>query len=303
MSESLSLNEVPECGQSPSRHWVILGVLLFVHAGLGVVLSSTGAEADRIAPISVNLALGFLFSQPLLLAFWTAFAPQRFYHRILWGLLLCALLSLAVEAEGLFAKDRSFMGRGEFGQRGFFLSMDLILFFAAASFLLLVRWVSRWRLVQLGAEPVPSHYQSHQFGIKHLLALTAIVALVCSLFRNLTLVDTSVSLQPIAKVGEIVFDISSVFAPLALIAWPVLGVRRHIVASAFVTILIIGAVDTAYGFVFLLIWTADRTSDLTHFILPIQLGGALSIVVSTLVMRWCGFRLVRVERGAAVPVQ
>jgi hypothetical protein len=303
MSESSLPNENPKRGCPLSRCWVILGLLVFVHAGLAVFLGPTGTNADRYGPISANLVFGFLLSQPLLLAFWTAFASRRFQHRILWGLLLCALLALAVEAQGLFAKDRSAMGDGEFGQRGFFLSMDLILFSVATPFLLLARRLSRWRLVQPAAEPAPSNYQAYQFGIKHLLALTGIAALVFGLFRNLTLVDPEASFQPIARVVGIVSDIATVFLPLSIIAWPMFGVRKHVVAATFVTILAICAFDAAYSYFFLLIWTAARANDLTHLILPIQLGGALSIAVSTLTMRWCGFKMVRVERAAAGPPQ
>jgi hypothetical protein len=303
MSESSSPNEVPRRRCAPSNRWIILGLLVFLHAGSAVLLGPTGTSADRFGPISANLAFGFLLAQPLVLAFWTAFAPQRFQDRILWGLLLCALLALAVEARGLFAEDRSAIGDGEFGQRGFFLSMDLILFSVATSVLLLVRRLSGWRLAQLAADPAPSQYQAYQFGIKHLLALTGIAALVFGLFRNLALVDPEASFQPIARVAGLILDIVSVFLPLSLLAWPVLGVRKHVVAAALVAILAICAFDAAYSYFFLLIWTATRADDLAHLILPMQLGGALCITVSAMIMRSCGFRMVRGEVAAALPVQ
>jgi hypothetical protein len=303
MSGSSSPNEVAKPCCASSRHWSMLGLLVFLHAGPAVLLGPTAMGADRFGPTSANLAFGFLLAQPLVLAFWTAFAPQRFQDRILWGLLLCALLALAVEARGLFAEDRSAIGDGEFGQRGFFLSMDLLLFCVATSVLLLVRRLSGWRLAQLAAEPARSEYQAYQFGIKHLLALTGIAALVFGLFRNVTLVDPQASFQPIARVAGLLFDIISVFLPLSLIVWPALGVRRHVVAAAFVAILAICGFDAAYSYLFLLIWTAARDNDLAHLILPLQLGGALCITASIMIMRSCGFRMVGVELAAPFPVQ
>ena len=81
MAEVLPLNEVPE-HRRPSHHWIVLGLLVVAHAEFGLYFTPNGKAIDDGEVLSV-LMLGFLGSQPILLAIWAAFAPQRFYHRFL----------------------------------------------------------------------------------------------------------------------------------------------------------------------------------------------------------------------------
>lgn len=292
MWESSAVDEVLEGDRSTSRQWVILGLLVFVYAGLGLLLTPA-RFSDGPHDIILPLVMGFLFSQPMLLAFWAAFAPQRFYHRVLWGLLLCTVVALAAEGERLFAGEQTAFGQGGGFPRGFFLSMDLILFGVATPLLLLVRRLTRWRLTQFAAEPASSGYQAHQFGIKHLLVLTAIAALVCSLFRSLMVTDSTVSVQPIAEVAKVVFQIVVVFLPIGLIPWLTLGYHKPIVTWLLIAIVMVWASDTAcYAF-----FRIPQGSGQIQAILLVQLGGGLSVLVSTLVIRWCGYRMIRQARA------
>ena len=231
-----------------------------------------------------------------LLAFWTAFAPQRFYHRALWGLLLCACLGFAVELGALLQSD--IHQHGYSSQVGFFLSIDLILFFLATPLLLLVRRFSRWGLMRRGEEQRFSHYQANQFGIKHLLILTAITALVCSLFSTLAKTDSSLSVQPIGMVAAIVVLISAVLLPTLLIPWVTLRQLKRLPLSIVFGIGLFVIDALACNFLFRI---APRSEQL-RLILLIQFGAGLSVAASTLVMRWCGFRMIRepANHGGAV---
>jgi hypothetical protein len=288
MSESLPSHELPAPVRS-SFHWVVLGLLVVAHAELGALWSPAGILEAPDDLVYVPLALGFLFSQPLLFAFWTAFAPQRLYQRILWGLLLCALVSFAVEGGALFqqyfgAANRSF-GWG----LGFFMSIDLVLFSVATPILLLVRRLSRWQLAQSAAESTPCNYQANQFGIKHLFILITITAIVCGAFRSLTVIDSSVSPTPVVEVAQIVFQIASVFLPIALIPSITLGSLRRVPATLFYLVTLLAICDAACYCMFV----KSQPDDLLQVMLCVQLGGGLSVLFSTLVIRWCGFRLIR----------
>src|SRR5664279_2165931 len=94
---------LPENRRTIPKHWIVLGLLVVVHAGLGVFLPSC-VSVTAVNP-TYFMWLGFVFSQPILFALWAAFAPQRFYHRFLWSLLLCILVFFADECGKMFFTD------------------------------------------------------------------------------------------------------------------------------------------------------------------------------------------------------
>ena len=113
-------------------HWVVLGLLVVAHAGLGSYYNSIGTDLFRSKD---TMLAGLLSSQPLLLAFWAAFAPQRFYDRILWSLLLCILVSFTVDCGVWLHVNANGYGYG----LGFLMLADSILFVMAIPILLLIR--------------------------------------------------------------------------------------------------------------------------------------------------------------------
>ena len=74
MAEVLPLNEVPE-HRRPSHHWIVLGLLVVAHAEFGLYFTPNGKAIDDGEVLSV-LMLGFLGSQPILLAIWAASLPS-----------------------------------------------------------------------------------------------------------------------------------------------------------------------------------------------------------------------------------
>jgi hypothetical protein len=270
--------------ESASFHWIVLGILVLAHAGVGALLNPAGHPNALPNNPVVPVALGVLFSQPLLFAFWTAFAPQRFYHRLLWGLLLCASVAFAVEAGGLSSENDSF--RGGCYARGFFLSIDMILFLAATPLLLLVRRLTGWKLTCSDAEPAPSDYRARQFGIKHFLILTTIAAFVCGLFRTISVIDPTVSVKPVAEVAKTVLQITFALLPVALIPWFTLGYHKRVWVSLLWAIVVVAISVVACCFLL----PVRQSPVLIQMILLIQFGAGLSVFISTFVMRQCGFR-------------
>ncbi len=114
------MNEVPEVTARPSgfpKTWIVLGLLVLAHAGFGAYLSPVvrSISGDRIVEF---LTGGAILSQPILFAIWAALARQRFYHRFLWSLLLCTLVSFSDELGAL---------RHGHSQVGVFMLLDLVI--------------------------------------------------------------------------------------------------------------------------------------------------------------------------------
>ncbi len=277
-----------------SNRWIALGLLVVVQAVLGACFNPAGTYPDPIYRVLVPAFLGFIFSQPLLLAFWTAFAPQRFYHRLLWGLLLCAIVAFSVEAVALLQPQT--YNRNRFGL-GFFLSIDLILFFVATAFLLLTTRLFGWRLIRADTESAVSDYRANQFGIKHLLILTTITALVCGLFRTLAGFDSNFSPQPVAEVAGIVFQITVLLSPTALIPWFAFGCRKHtsLSESYAIAFLVISELVCLFAF------APQPIPDRIGFIMLAQLGAGASVAVSILVIQCCGYRMIRERAKLSQP--
>lgn len=292
MSNSSPVDEIPEGNASPTgfpKHWIALGLLVLAHAALGAYFTPIGKRAVE-DETGAFLMIGVLASQPILFAIWAAFAPQRFYHRFLWSLLLCALVSYAAELGALRNTSHGLGG---------LLVLDIALFIAATIILLLFRRYSRWQIKQPNREDAPSIYQANQFGIKHLLILTTITALVCGLYRTLYIIAPD--LKRFSSITEFMGALCLMLAllfPVIVIPWYTLAYRRRLLSLIGITIIIAGILDLAACS--LLIEMNAPVSRYDLIIKPyllIQLGSAMSAFASTLVIRWCGFRMIREPRS------
>ena len=299
MSNLLPENQTSEVTGSPKgfpKHWTVLGLLVLAHAVFGAYCIST----DKTL---CNLTVGVMISQPILLATWAAFARQRFYHRILWSLLICTYVSFA---DDLGAGQHVGQYEMHFGP-GKMILAHLALYVVVLGFLLPVRHFSRWQITQPDASDAPSVYLDHHFGINHLLFLTAIVALACGLVRSLFIITGSNS--PYSKAADFSYSVFLLLVasfPSSVVPWITLAPGRKPCWLIPMTISVAGALDAiAYAV------STIRCSDLLPFVpwyvsenlvVPcfwLQLGAILSAVGSTLVLRYCGFRMIREPRAAA----
>jgi hypothetical protein len=259
-------------------HWIVLGLLVVVHAGLGAYFYSL--VASHLSHSLESILMGFILSQPILFAFWSAFAPQRFHHRFLWSLLLCIMVAFAVDCGG---------SRNELG---ILMLVDIIYFIIATPVFLLFRRYSGWHIIMSHIETISSDYRAYQFGIKHLIVFVTITAFGLGLIRTLLLMSSS----PFLLNNQLVVIITTLFAlsiPVIMLAWLIMANRW----ISFVQLLIcLGVFD--FGIHLLSQSYTFRFSDIRETLF-IQLGAALSVILTTLVMRWCGFRMIRVRKTAA----
>ena len=292
MPDSSPLDETPAETAHPSRfpkHWVILGLLFLVHALIGAYCT----PADQTLS---NLTAGVMISQPILLATWAAFARQRFYHRLLWSLLICTYLS--------FADDLGAVQQPMPFRPCEIILENLAIYVVVLGILHPVRRFSKWQITQPDAKDAPSVYLENHFGINHLLILTAIVALACGLVRSLFII--SAGEPPYSSVVDFIGSLSQSLVlafPSCVVPWILLAHRRTVYGLMLMTILVACVLDFLACYVMLQMipkWLFFESVVVPGF--GMQLGAILSAVGSTLVLRYCGFRMIR-EMGGQSPTQ
>ncbi|MGD0517667.1 MAG: hypothetical protein ABSA26_09045 [Thermoguttaceae bacterium] len=284
MPGSLPLYEVSETQpkepfirRSISKKWIVLGSLVFAHTVLGRVC---GFFIERDDPLGY-LIFGFVLSQPILIAIWAALAPQRFYIRFLWGLLLFTMIFFAVGYGIVMKEPRNVCP---------IAIVELTLFTVTTVILLLVRRLSHWQITYSYRRLVRSDYQAYQFGIKHLIILTTVVALAFGLFRTLLLIDP-LALFPVT--ADLAISVCAVIVglfPIIVIPCFTLSNLKNKLSSIIYAIFILGIVDVAAFFIFK--WL-EPDPDQIKILLYVQFGASLSMFATTFVIRLCGFRMVR----------
>lgn len=295
MSDSVPLDEVSELPRKENgnrrsipMHWIVLGLLVLAHALFGAVFNPLGKNVGEGANVGPYMMMGFLFSQPILFAIWAAFAPQRFYLRFLWSLLFCTLVSFTVEL-GPLLHARNGLGQS--------MMLDIPLFIVATIILLLVRRFSHWQIEHFCEVTFSTDYQANQFGITHLIILTTILALACGLFRTLLIINPDLKWLPsVAQFFGFAGMTLALLFPVIVIPWYTLAYRGNIMFVTIFMIIIWGAINLL---VFLIlkesipVGRGGFINEIVKPILFIQLGAGLSGFVTTLVIRLCGFRMVR----------
>jgi hypothetical protein len=282
---------LPENHRTFPRHWTVLGLLVIAHVVLGMLLYPS-IQTNPSASFYASIISGFLYSQPILFAFWTGFAPQRFSHRFFPSLLFCSLIAFLLELE-IYSLKKGFTN-------GSIIISYINAFFVATLILLLVRRLTRLQLVQRTRVSPFTDYQANQFGIKHLLILTLITAIICSLFRTLAMMGNLALSFSTLILPRFVFQAFLFSSPIIFIPWLTLTPHRYLWRSLFFAFIMSGFVD-----VVMISAPAKRFIPIppASWLILFQLGAALSVLLTTLVMRFCGFRMVRVQKSAAQAVE
>jgi hypothetical protein len=291
MSDSL-----PQSVRSVPKHWIVLGLLVVAQTGLGVYCFETGFPRDWA---TATVLMGIVISQPALLAFWTGFAPQRFYLRFLWSFLLCTLISFADEmSANLLRSSRPDIGA--------MMILALGVFFTGTTLFVILRWMLGWQIKQLSVEDAQPIYHGSQYGIRHLLILMTIAAIACGLIRSLFFMSLNAKLADplliviVRIVGVVSMMLCVVFSAI-IIPWFLMAHRLRVLLLTVMMIAIGIACDLAAYYIMLATYPSPpRNSVYEEFVKPmllIQLGAGLSMLVSSLVLRFCGFRMVRVPEA------
>jgi len=276
--------------RSIPKHWIVLGLLVVGHAGIGAYLYSNRPKSFSIADFMME---GVLISQPILLAFWAGFASQPFPQRFLWAFLLCILVAFAEELEGLLKTDNN--------RSGEVMMLFSGLFTVATLLSLIVRRISRWQIKYSTVEDERSDYRPSKLGIRHLLILISITALAVMLLA-IKSPQFSVVGFVVGMVG-VMLQLLPVLLPVAVIPWFVMAYRPRIVLLIVTTAVIWALCILAGCVIYVFASEIGRFNLFEGFIKPTlftQLGAGLSILISSIVMRSCGFRLVLVPKASQV---
>lgn len=242
----------------------------------------------------VFVASGATLVYPLILfPLWTALGCGAGMRRVAASFLFCLAFVVAVVVRGMF--------------RDIHEPQILPAAFGMVSFLLVslcLWWAQRfwkWRLGTCDAPPTPyrAHRSRPQFRLKHLLAVIALAACVLALFRyNFPDgVPRAVALQwwrQLAALGQAVPVTVLFLLPTVSVPWLVLAVRDTGRTTIFVaTAVLIGWVTFDYALCSL---TGPLPFTGQDF-LWVQLGAVAAATISSVVLRFCGYRLFRVETG------
>ena len=246
-----------------------LQILVVAHLVLGVVtrfLTSVGLFITfGLGPIAIVPFIALAFCQAFLLSFWVAVSQTATWKR------LTGLVAGVVYLEALVPSDlrREVMG----------ISTITITIVVTTPTLLMVRWLG----IRLTRQNAPGQSpgtdsEGLKFSIRGLMTFTAVVALICAGARVL---ERSASLFLLIIVWALCF------VALALVSlWAVLGdvnaLRR--VPVAFV-------LSPMFGVCFA--FAAGANPDGWIYIILIMLLYPAALLASLLVVRSCGYRLVR----------
>lgn len=259
---------------------IVLGLLLVAHVVFNLVFFNPNSH--RVDDYPFMMTVGVLLSQPILFSFWAAFAPQRFYHRFLWCLLLSTIVS--------FLEELGYM-RHSHGDSGMMMILVWLLFLLATGVLLVVRRFTGWRIRHDREISLTTEYRASQFGIKHLLILTTITGLAAGLLRSVFMLSPrTIHIDSVLDFVGIIGCYFAMLLPVVLMPWYTLAYRAKFVVLLFFSIVVFVLMDTM---VYWLSSLVIRPTQYYRILLFIQLGAALSMLITTLPLRFCGYRMVR----------
>jgi hypothetical protein len=258
---------------------VKISLLLAAHVVGGLVLALTARPAGTF-PFAFLGLFALLFAEAGLVGFWGGLSAVRLVFR-LFAVLLATLYLWAVFV--LAMRD------GEI--------YSVLLVFALTVVPIVVVLVAlrnnrrRLRLVDLASAAPAS--EGFQFSIRHLLIATAIVAVVLGIGRAIRTISNTKS----DMVAVATFPPCFIMVELATL-WAALGLGRPAPRFAVVvpTAFVVGAIPAFY------LPGPTARESWQFFIWPIIVAiQSIITAVSLLVVRSCGWRLVRGEKGPTTP--
>jgi hypothetical protein len=284
MSNSPPANESPaETANSSGfpSHWTVLGLLVLAHAAFAVCsMQFTSYRHSVLETVCMKTILW----QPILFAIWAAFASQRLWVRSVCGFVSCAVVASIDQFGATLCKPP---------RNADSLVPELLKWFCICTVLLSgLRYFSRWQIVP--NPPVIPHPagQKYQFTIRELIYATTVLAVCCGGVRTLLIVDPGRDVLPMVCPA-----LAYVF-PATVVPWIILADRSKL-RALLLAILVGGGLVLAE---YLLLSENSPSLALRRHIfiqsmLLVQLGSTASATVSFLVLRFCGFRMVRLPKS------
>jgi hypothetical protein len=269
------------------RDAAVLGFLVLAQVVfITVCFRPDGPGASGVSEYFLMGTAGVLLAQPFLLAFWAAFAQQHFFRRFLWCFFLCTVIFFSEAASNLRYKN---------AEIGAIIFVQFLFFFVAALLMLAARKFLGWRIQKAADIVIASEYRATQFGIKHLILLTAITALTAGLFRSLYLIQPFYLVRLVQAAGAIgIYFV--MLLPAIVLPWYTLAHHANVLSLAGFSVVSFAGIDVFVYFV--MQYRPFFPAESFPLLLCLQLGATLSILFTTLPLRFCGYRMVRMRRVA-----
>jgi hypothetical protein len=237
--------------------------------------------------------IGFWAFEPMLFATWAALGTGRFIIRTP---LIIFCLVLVVVAPAIDPTNFAEVDRFEFVV---LLIAAYAIFAAATLVLLILRWITGWRIEQPRADGA-SYNRPFQFDTKYLLTLVTLCALAFGITFNLKFDSAPPALLfgpdfyvHIMAIGSVIIWLLHL-PMLALPLWtltdrPSKAFYRRAVALWCVVTLGVG-----------LFWVSQDDIKAARFPPLIQFGGAVAGIAAAFPLRWAGCRLAARDRALSV---
>ncbi|HWB13878.1 MAG TPA: hypothetical protein VG826_31920 [Pirellulales bacterium] len=266
--------------------WVLIGALVAIHLTMALLLNPSGLAASS-GPIETRATLaciGVLIAQPALLSIWAALGPQTSLRRWVQVLALLACLTLANE----FAQVNNAQRAGEAGE-----IMQPLQWGAAVLVCLLPLWVLRRKLRWRIRPPAGLSRQvddgEHQFSMRGLLtAMAALAAFLAALRWLHPMSNLTAWPEHLLRYFALGATMAVPGMLVILIFWllvadgPSTRWRWSFALFGLVVLVTVAAAVAGFG-------SPGEVGELIFVVLGIMLCAA----GTSLVVRMCGYRLVR----------
>ncbi len=269
--------------------WIVLGLLVAAHVMFAVSFNPTGTSQDLIdttAKLALALACGgVIISQPALAAAVAVLWPAHWVLRLLAGLgllLVMVFATLLGEAQNSSVEFSSAV-------------LPVFEFLFLVALLWPLAWLRGWRMEARGdGDGQPPR----QLSVRGLLIVMAIAGSIFAMGRFVLspiffVADLEEELAWAAVTGLLLAGLLLPMVPLL----PLLlsdGNRRWPLIATVVT------VAATFLFVLTAMMGQPLDRDAVMLIACAGLAAYASVTLSLLVVRWCGFRLVRESKGAGI---
>lgn len=265
---------------------IVMALLITLHVAAALLLTPFGLSANdhTLSQRAWLMAIGVLISQPALAALWAALAPQAFARRWAQALVMLALVDLASD----FASLQNASHVSDAGDIAYSL-LWLVAFLLSQLPLLPLRRRYRWRIESPVTLQQRTAVDDKQFSLSTLLATTAGMAAFLAVLRWL---------HPASGESEWAFHLVRYVTMGAMTALP--GMLVLIVGWLMLTpefrsswrwsIAVLGSCAMVAAASAVAAFGSPGEVGELVFIL---LGTLLSSAASLLVVRFCGYRLVR----------
>jgi len=255
---------VSEDDPAALRRGVSILCLIGAHLLFGLVLWAIGRPGSHATgpTLSLTLFVGLAFAQGSLLGVWGSLGAGPWWLR---------LAGLGIGGSGLAIGACA--GLAELDWETFFIFIFATVLVAA------VLTVFRCFGFRIGLPTTGGIARTElQFGIRHLLILTVVVAVVLAIGRNLKISYSDIDDVPFLAVIASAYALIGILSP-----WALLGGNLVVVRGVFLL-----AIAAAVG------WGVGQVIPFTlSFWIGIGLTEAVLLIASLLVLRFCGYRLMR----------